>query len=143
MSLPMSMRKHAATAVAAAAVLASVSCASGPQPNADLVGAHTLVAQAEQSGAQQYASANLEAARSELRQADQDAKDKPVLAIRLAQESSVDAELALARTRAVKAEQSLREVNSGTATLQSESERERPATAMPAPPANVQPPQYQ
>jgi len=143
MSLPMSMRKHAATAVAAAAVLASVSCASGPPPNADLVGAHTLVAQAEQSGAQQYASANLEAARSELRQADQDAKDKPVLAIRLAQESSVDAELALARTRAVKAEQSLREVNSGTATLQSESERERPATAMPAPPANVQPPQYQ
>ena len=143
MSLPMSMRKHAATAVAAAAVLASVSCASGPPPNADLVGAHTLVAQAEQSGAQQYASANLEAARSELRQADQDAKDKPVLAIRLAQESSVDAELALARTRAVKAEQSLREVNSGTASLQSESERERPATAMPAPPANVQPPQYQ
>ena len=143
MSLPMSMRKHAATAVAAAAVLASVSCASGPPPNADLVGAHTLVAQAEQSGAQQYASANLEAARSELRQADQDAKDKPVLAIRLAQESSVDAELALARTRAVKAEQSLREVNSGTASLQSESERERPATAMPAPPANAQPPQYQ
>src|ERR1700722_6673177 len=143
MSLPMSMKKHAANAAAAAAVLASVSCASGPPPNADLVGAHTLVAQAEQSGAQQYASANLEAARSELRQADQDAKDKPVLAIRLAQESSVDAELALARTRAVKAEQSLREVNSGTASLQSESERERPATAMPAPPANAQPPQYQ
>jgi Domain of unknown function (DUF4398) len=143
MSLPMSMKKHAASAVAAAAVLASASCASGPPPNADLVGAHTLVAQAEQSGAQQYASANLEAARSELRQADQDAKDKPVLAIRLAQESSVDAQLALARTRAVKAEQSLREVNSGTASLQSESERPRPATAMPAPPANAQPPQYQ
>jgi len=137
------MKKHVATAAAAAALLASVSCASGPQPHADLVGAHTLVAQAEQSGAQQYASANLEAARSELRQADQDAKDKPVLAIRLAQESSVDAELALAPTRAVKAEQSLREVNSGTASLQSESERERPATAMPAPSANAQPPQYQ
>ena len=143
MSLTMSMKKHVATAAAAAAVLASVSCAGGPPPNADLVGAHTLVAQAEQSGAQQYASANLEAARSELRQADQDAKDKPVLAIRLAQESSVDAELALARTRALKAEQSLREVNSGNASLQRESERERPATAMPAPPANAQPPQYQ
>jgi len=143
MSLPMSMKKHAATAAAAAAVLASVSCASGPPPNADLVGAHTLVAQAEQSGAQQYASANLEAARSELRQADQDAKDKPVLAIRLAQESSVDAQLALARTRAVKAEQSLRQVNSGTASLQSESERERPAAAMPAPSTGAQTPQYQ
>ena len=143
MSLPMSMKKHVATAAAAAAVLLSVSCTSGPPPNADLVGAHTLVAQAEQSGAQQYASANLEAARSELRQADQDAKDKPVLASRLAQESSVDAELALARTRAVKAEQSLREVNSGNASLQSESEREHPATAMPAPPANALPPQNQ
>ena len=143
MSLPMSMKKHAATAAAAAAVLASVSCASGPPPNADLVGAHTLVAQAEQSGAQQYASANLEAARSELRQADQVAKDKPVLAIRLAQESSVDAQLALARTRAVKAEQSLRQVNSGTASLQSESERERPAAAMPAPSTGAQTPQYQ
>src|ERR1700689_2447111 len=141
MSLPMSMKKHAPTAAAAAAVLASVSCASGPQPNADLVGAHTLVAQAEQSGAQQYASANLEAARSELRQADQDAKDKPVLAIRLAQESSIDAELALARTRALKAEQALKEVNSGTATLQSESERERPATVAPLPPATGPVPQ--
>src|ERR1700730_17749059 len=134
MSSPMPMIKHAATAVAAAALLATVSCASGPKPSADLVGAHTLVSQAEQSGAQQFASADLEAARSELRQADQEAKDRPVSAMRLAQESSVDAELALARTRAVKAEQSLREVNSGTATLQSESERERPASVGPMPP---------
>src|ERR1700683_5256547 len=143
MSLPMSMIRHVRTPAAEAALPVTISGASGPKPNADLVAAHTLISQAEQSGAQQYASANLEAARSELRQADQDAKDKPVLAIRLAQESSVDAELARPRTRAVKAEQSLREVNSGTTTLQSESERERPATAMPAPPANVQPPQYQ
>jgi hypothetical protein len=78
-------------------------------------GAHTLVSQAEQSGGQQYASANLEAA----------------------------AELALARTRALKAEQSLRQVNSGTATLQSESERERAAPAAPMPPAGAPTPQYQ
>ena len=122
MSPPISMFKHAAiryvaTAAAAVAVLATASCASEPKPTADLAGAHTLVAQAEQSGAQQYASADLEAARSELRQADQDAKDKPVLSMRLAQESSVDAELALAHTRALKAEESLRQVNSGTATL--------------------------
>jgi predicted DsbA family dithiol-disulfide isomerase len=120
-----------------------VSCAGGPKPNADLVGAHTLVSQAEQSGAQQYASANLEAARSELRQADQDAKDKPVLSIRLAQESSVDAELALARTRQLKAEQALREVNSGTATLQSESVRQAPAVVVPVVPAGAGAPQLQ
>jgi hypothetical protein len=144
MSLPMSMIRHARTAAAAAALAASlVSCASGPKPNADLAGAHTLVSQAEQSGAQQYASANLEAARSELRQADQDAKDKPVLSIRLAQESSVDAELALARTRQLKAEQALREVNSGTATLQNESERQTPAVVVPVTPAGAGAPQFQ
>ena len=143
MSLPMSMIRHARVAAAAAALAVTVSCASGPKPNADLVAAHTLGSQAEQSGAQQYASASLEAARSELRQADQDAKDKPVLAIRLAQESSVDSQLALARTRALKAEQALREVNSGTATLQSESEREHPAPAAPMPPAGTAAPQYQ
>jgi hypothetical protein len=141
MSLPISMIRHVRAATAAVALAATVSCASGPRPNPDLVGARTLISQAEQSGAQQYASADLEAARSELRQADQDAKDKPVLAIRLAQESSVDAELALARTRALKAEQALKEVNSGTATLQSESERERPATVAPLPPATGPVPQ--
>jgi hypothetical protein len=142
MSSPMSMIKHAGTAAAAAGLLVTVSCASGPQPTADLVGARTLLSQAEQSGAQQFASADLEAARSELRQADQEAKERPVLAMRLARESSVDAELALARTRALKAEQSLREVNSGTATLQSESERERPAPVEAMPPAAAQTPQY-
>jgi hypothetical protein len=135
--------KYAATVVAAAAVLATASCASEPKPIADLAGAHTLVAQAEQSGAQQYASADLEAARSELRQADQDAKDKPVLAMRLAQESSVDAALALAHTRALKAEESLRQVNSGTATLQSESERERAQPVDSMPPSGAPTPQYQ
>jgi len=127
----MSTTKQAATAAAAVAVLASVGCASAPRPTADLAGAHTLVSQAEQSGAQQYASADLEAARTELRQADAAAKDKPVISMRLAQESQVDAELALAHTRALKAEKSLREVNSGTATLQSESERDRPGPVGP------------
>jgi hypothetical protein len=110
---------------AVALLLAAAGCASGPPPKetADLARARALVAQAEQSGAQQYASADLEAARSELRQADQEAKDKPVLAQRRAQEASVDAELALARTRALKAEQALNQVNSGTATLRNESER--------------------
>jgi Domain of unknown function (DUF4398) len=131
MSLPMSMIKHARTATAVAALIATVGCASEPKPTADLVSAHTLVAQAEQSGAQQFASADLEAARSELKAADQNARDKPVLSIRLAQESSVDAQLALAHTRALKAEQALREVNSGTATLQSESARDRRATQAP------------
>ena len=140
----MSMIRQAGVAAAATLLVASVSCSSGPKPTADLAEAHTLVSQAEQSGAQQFASINLEAARSELRQADQDAAtDKPVLATRMAQEASVDAELALARTRSAKAEQALQQVNSGTATLRSESERQgNMPPPMPPPPAS-QPPQFQ
>lgn len=140
----MSMIRQAGAAAAATLLVAAASCSSGPKPTADLAEAHTLVSQAEQSGAQQFASINLEAARSELRQADQDAaSDKPVLATRLAQEASVDAELALARTRSAKAEQALRQVDSGTATLRSESERQSAPPAPMPPPAASQPPQYQ
>jgi hypothetical protein len=139
------MIRQAGVAAAATLVVVAASCSSGPKPTAELAEAHTLVSQAEQSGAQQFASINLESARRELRQADQDAAtDKPVLATRLAQEASVDAELALARTRSAKAEQDLQQVDSGTATLRSESERQStmaPAP-MPPPPAS-QPPQFQ
>ncbi len=138
----MSMIRHVPAPAAAALLIAATGCASGPRPNPDLVGARTLVTQAEQSGAQQFASSDLEAARSELRQADQDAKDQPVLATRLAQQASVDAELALARTRSAKAEQALKEVDSGTATLRSESERAEPdAAPMPMPMPGGQVPQ--
>ena len=141
----MSMIRQVGVVVAAALVVAAVGCSSGPKPTAELAEAHTLVSQAEQSDAQQYASVNLEAARGELHQADQDAAtDKPVLAARLAQEASVDAELALARTRSVKAEQALQQVDSGTATLRSESERQSSAPPAPMPPpAASQPPQFQ
>jgi hypothetical protein len=89
-----------------------------------------MISQAEQSDAQQFASADLEAARSKLRQADQDERDnKSVLAAQLATESSVDAEVALARTRAIKAEQALAEVNAGTRTLNNESQRQAPPTS--------------
>jgi hypothetical protein len=137
------LRAKLAAAAGTAAVLSTIAgCASGPRPTADLAGAHTLVAQAEQSGAQQFDSADLEAARSELQQADQDARDQPKAAIRLAQQSAVDAQLALARTRAQKAEQALRQINADNATLQSESERERAAPASP-PPASGATAQYQ
>ena len=138
MSMIQQLRARLTAAAVAAAVLSNLSiagCAGAPKATADLAGAHTLVAQAEQSGAQQFDSADLETARSELRQADQDARDQPRVAIRLAQQSSVDAELALARTRALKAEEALRQIHADNATLQSEAEREH-ATPM-APPAPV------
>jgi hypothetical protein len=107
-----------------AMLLALLGCASA-RPVPDLVGSRTLISQAEQSDAPQFASADLESARSKVRQADEDARQgKTVLATRLAHEAAVDAEVAMARTRALKAEQALRDVNAGTQTLRNESLRQ-------------------
>jgi PBP1b-binding outer membrane lipoprotein LpoB len=132
-------------------VILAAGCVSSPGPVAELSQAHTLIQQAEQSDAQQFASADLEAARSKLREADARANDQPDVSIRLAQESSVDADLALARTRAAKANQALADVNAGTATLRSETRRSEinseanqviaPATAAPLPPPQYPTPQ--
>ncbi|MGH8231312.1 MAG: DUF4398 domain-containing protein [Steroidobacteraceae bacterium] len=130
--------------VTAVALLAAISCAGTPEPRVDLAAPRSLVAEAERGGAQQYDSIDLETARSELRQAEQNAKDKPVLADRQSQEATVDAQLALARTRSAKAEQALREVNSGTATLESESERQQDNDGSgPQPAALPQPAQWE
>jgi hypothetical protein len=128
-------------AAAVLLVILAAGCVSSPRPVAELTQAHTLIQQAEQSDAQQFASADLEAARSKIREADAAANDQPEVSIRLAQESSVDAQLALARTRAAKANQALADVNAGTATLRSETRRSEinsevnqvaaPATATP------------
>jgi hypothetical protein len=114
--------KSICAAAASAGLLLSAGCASGPKPTADLTQAHTLISEAEQSGAQQYASADLVSARDKAQEAEQDAKSKPEMSIRLAQESSADAQLALARTRAAKAEQALKDVNAGTEALRNEAE---------------------
>ena len=105
------------------AALALTGCASVPTPTAELAQAHSLVDEAEQSGAPQYASADLAAARSKLQQADLDAKKEPQRANDEAQEASADARVALARTNAAKAQAALRDVNAGTQTLQNETDR--------------------
>jgi hypothetical protein len=119
-------------ALAALSVLLSATgCASAPKPTADLAQAHTLVDQAEQSGAAQFASDDLVRARSKLQQADQDARNKPEISIQLAQEATVDARLALARTGAVKAQQAMRDVNAGTQTLRNETDRAQSQSTTP------------
>jgi hypothetical protein len=105
------------------ALIAAAGCASTPKPTADLVEAHTLVDQAEQSGAPQFASADLATARSKLQQADQEAAKLPERSIRLAHEASIDAQIAIARTNSAKAQQALRDVNAGTQTLRNETDR--------------------
>ena len=104
--------------------LAIASCESGPRPVAELSRAHTLVEQAEQAGAQQFAGADLGSARNKLQQADQ--KDTNAeLALRLAQEASVDAQVAVARARVGKAEQAVTEINASLESLRRETNREK------------------
>src|SRR6185437_6914472 len=78
-----------------------------PAPVADLSSARALVSQAAQSGAQTYDNADLVAAQQELQRADGAAQDRPAEAGRLAQEASVDAQLAMARTRAAEEQKAL------------------------------------
>lgn len=126
--------RRAASILLPLAVLAATGCSSTPPPVADLSRAQALVSQAEQSDAPRYASADLAAAQEKLQQANQDAKNQPLLAGRLAQESSADAELALARTRANKEQDALNQVNSSLQALRAQTQQ------APAPQAPTQPP---
>ncbi len=110
-------------AVTAIAVALAAGCASGPKPTAELAQAHSLVDQAEQSGAPQLASTDLASARSKLQQADLDANKQPERSLREAQDATADARVALARTNAAKAQQALRDANASIETLRSEASR--------------------
>jgi hypothetical protein len=106
------------------ALFAVAGCASAPPPTAELTQARTLVDQAEQSGASQYDSDDLISARNKLHIADQEAQKDPVQSAWMAQESSADAKVALARTSAAKAQIALSHVDAGTETLRAETDRQ-------------------
>jgi hypothetical protein len=115
-------------------MLVVAGCASTPAPVGDLARAHTLISQAEQSDAPRYDGADLAAAQSEMQRADQEARSHPEMAARLARRASVDAELALARTRANKEKDALNEVTASTAALKREVEQPSPAAVTGEPP---------
>lgn len=128
-------------------------CASGPPPQttADVARANTLVAAAEQGGAQQYAAADLQAAHDEAQQANQLANSDPARADELANEAAVDAKLANARVQNAQAHHGLKQLHQTLDTLRSEEQRnlnQPAATPSPsdtpenAPPQN-EPPQDQ
>jgi hypothetical protein len=130
---------HIIPAAALGALLASVGCAGAPRPTAELAQAHSLVDQAEQGGATQYASADLSMARSKLQQADLEAQKQPEQSLRSAQEASADARVALARTNAAKAQAALRDVDASTQTLREETGRESSRNDAAAPGASPTP----
>lgn len=124
---------------AAAAVGALVAgCASEPprETTADLTRAHTLIAEAERGGAQEYAPADLQKARDEAQQADQlaghgDAKR----ADELANEATVDAQFATARASNGKAQHDLKDQQRTLDTLRIEEGRQTDAPPSSTPPS--------
>lgn len=134
------------TMVLAAGALVS-GCASGPpaQTTADLTRAQTLIGEAQSDGAQQYAAADLQAARDKAQQADHLADHNPRSADQLANEAAADAQLASARAQNAKAQQAVDDVNRSLQSLREESDRDAngaaapPATEpSPSPPPNPQ-----
>src|SRR5262249_40452173 len=109
----------------AASVLALTGCATEErhQQVAEVRRAQTLVDQAQQAGAQQFAAADLEAARNKLQVAQNKHTDDGA-AQRMAAESAADAEVAIARSRAAKAQQALTQVNAGHESLREETTQE-------------------
>jgi hypothetical protein len=103
-------------------LFAGAGCASTPDmPDEEIAMAETQIDQAEQAGARQYAAADLESAKERLASARAVANDDDaVQARRLAIEAGLDAELASAKSRSEKAEESLQEIESGIETLRQE-----------------------
>lgn len=100
-------------------------CASMPaEPTANLQQARHAIAVAEQGEASRYAAHDLNAARANLAAADAAvSQDRMVTAQRLADESTVDAELASARSANVMANSVNTEMQRSTATLIEEMRR--------------------
>jgi uncharacterized protein DUF4398 len=100
-------------------------CATqGPQPTAELTRAHTLIEQADRSGAQRYAAADLQKAHDELSNADRANADKKYDdARRYAEAAAADADVATARAGAGDAQHAAQEVVQSNETLRQETAR--------------------
>jgi len=124
--------------IAATIGLLSAGCASqADRPTAEISRAQTLIEQAEKSGAQRYAAAELDTARDKLRQADTAVKDgKNDVARDRANEAAAGAELAAAKASSGQARQAAQEVQQSTDTLQSEAQRQQTQPTVPTPTPN-------
>jgi hypothetical protein len=110
----------------AACTVFAFACASGPpkELEAQLVGADTSIAQAEQSGAARGALAELQVAKDKRAKAQDALEEKDWdVSMRFAQQAQADAEFAAKKAQAGLAQQSAAEVDRGTEKLRSETER--------------------
>jgi hypothetical protein len=100
-------------------------CATqGPQPTDEMTRAKTLIEQADRTGAQRYAAADLQRAHDELSNAERAMGEKKNNeARRYAESAEADADVASARAAAGEAQRAAHEVMQGSETLRQEAER--------------------
>src|SRR5215218_4077393 len=111
-------------AAAMAAALVLTACASAPEPTAQLQAAQQAISDAERAEATRHAPNDLSDARNKLTAANAAVQAKDMeQAARLAEEARVDAELAAARTSALKAQAVNNEMRRGSEQLQEEMQR--------------------
>jgi len=111
-------------AVGVTGVLMLAACASTPPPTASLQAAQLAISNAERTDASRYAPGELSEARTKLASADTAVKEqRMIMAERFAEESRAEAELASARTAAVKAKAVNDEMTRSTDTLVEEMQR--------------------
>jgi len=102
-------------------------CAGTPPPDAEMARAKTLISQAESGGAQRFAAADLDRARSKLAEASAALANKDYDIARMrADEAAADADLAAARARSSEAKGAAEEVQRSVETLRQEAERGLP-----------------
>jgi phage tail tape-measure protein len=133
-----------ASSIVALTVLAvAAGCATEP-PRAttdEVARAQALIGEAEQSGAPQYAPADLQEARDKLAQATQLESNQPIEAQYLAKEAAVDAQLATARSSDSKAQRAVHDADENLMTLRNEEQRHETAPPPgPPPPTNLSSP---
>jgi hypothetical protein len=122
------MLRRSANLPAIAVFLCGVAtgCATqGPKPTEEMTRARTLIEQADRSGAQRYAAADLQRAHDELSNADKATAEKKYDdARRYAESAAADADVATARASAGEAQRAAQEVGRGNETLRQESQRD-------------------
>lgn len=136
------MKTRVMCAMTATATLLVAACASGPprQTVVNLTRAHSLISEAERGGAQEYAPADLQAARDKAQQADElSRKGNAKEADQLANEAAADAQLAAALAARDKARHDVADMNRTLGTLREEEQRNTSAPPMTAPNGNPPP----
>jgi hypothetical protein len=130
----MSIRPGFISAAVLLCGLAGGCATQGPQPTEEMTRARTVIEQADRTGAQHYAAADLQRAHDELSNADRATTDKKYDdARRYAESAEADADVASARAAAGEAQHAAQEVKQSNESLRQESAR---GAGTPAPTPN-------